>query len=94
MKIQPHKFISAALLGVLFGLYIHHTYLHWNRLGRAAFLEHEAHRFDRYMAVVAPPASSVLGGLSTSLAIVCAYELISLGLAKIINSRSSAGQNS
>jgi len=89
MRIQTHKLVSALLIGFLYGLYLHHTYVKWHRLGRAAFLEHEGQRFDRYMAIVSPTITSVFGAVIVLLVVVSIYELIALGLQKFIGTTAS-----
>src|SRR5271165_3230961 len=84
MKSELRKLASAAFLGLLFGLYIHHDHVRWGRLGREAFLAHQNQRFDRFMAGAPSATGSILGGVIVVLALLGAYELISFGLSKIV----------
>lgn len=79
-----HKILSAAFLGLLFGLYIHHDHVRWGRLGREAFLAHQNRRFDAFMNGLHPAPGSILGGIVVVLALIGVYELISFGLSKIL----------
>jgi hypothetical protein len=86
MKIEIHKAISAIFLSLVYGLYLHHTLSKWNQLGRSAFLEYQAQRFDRHMAAVGSPLASMLGALIVVLGTIAIYELISLGLSRVLKS--------
>jgi hypothetical protein len=86
VNMHIHKILSAAFLGLLFGLYIHHDHVRWGHLGREAFLVHESRRFDLFMAGPHPAPGSILGGIIVVLALIGVYELISFGLSKILKS--------
>jgi len=94
VNIHIHKILSAAFLGLLFGLYIHHDHVRWGRLGREAFLVHESRRFDLFMAGPHPAPGSILGGIIVVLALIGVYELISFGLSKVLKSAPPNGGDS
>ena len=83
MKLSSARIISAILMGISFGWYMHYGYLKWNRLGREAFGAHELHRFDRYMASPQPWALTIFGAIIIIPLFLAVYELIALGLSKI-----------
>ena len=89
MRIEPHKVISAIILGVLVGLRIHYDYMKWNHIGRAAFLEHEGQRFDRFINPPHPAAFSIFGAIIALLIAVAVYELLALGVARIFKTSAS-----
>jgi hypothetical protein len=56
-RIQMHRVLSAALIGLLFGLQIQHCNIKWNGLGPAAFIAYQNQEFARS---IASPAKSFL----------------------------------
>ena|SRR5271165_5000450 len=94
VNMHLHKILSAAFLGLLFGLYIHHDHVRWGLLGREAFLVHESRRFDYFMAGPHPALGSILGGIMVVLALIGVYELISFGLSRILKSAPADGGSS
>jgi hypothetical protein len=84
MRIQMHKVLSGAFFGPLFGLQIHHSNIRWNRLGREAFIAYQNQEFDRSIASPVPGFVMVLVAIFFTLLFVGAYELLSVGLSKII----------
>jgi hypothetical protein len=84
MRIQRHKILSAAFFGLLFGLQIHHSNLKWNRLGREAFIAYQNQEFDRSVASPVNGFLMVLVTIFMMLLFVGAYELLSVGLSKIV----------
>lgn len=83
---QMARILSALLLGVLFGYYIHYDYLRWNQRGREAFLLYQGHRFDQSMAVVRPTALTVISITIVMVIAFAIYELVAAILSKIIGS--------
>ena len=85
MQIRLNRFLAAVILGLLTGMQVYRTYVKWNHLGRAAFLEDQGRRFDTYMAVVYPLGRTLIGALVAVLGSVVVYELISFGLSRLFN---------
>ncbi|WP_125484479.1 hypothetical protein [Edaphobacter aggregans] len=75
---------TAALFGVLVGLYNHRGYLKWNGLGRPAFLNYEGLRFDRFMAHPTPLLANIVGGVIVALIAAGLYELVVAGVSKLL----------
>jgi hypothetical protein len=83
------RIISAIILAVLFGLYMHHDYVVRGQMGRDVFLAKQAARFDRHFAnpdpvVVQLIATVILFGIFFSV-----YELIAFVLSKIFEKAGS-----
>jgi hypothetical protein len=74
--------LSALGMGILFGWYIHHDYVKWNRLGREAFSAYQLNRFDHYMASPRPIALTLFGAVIVVFIFLGVYELIALALSK------------
>lgn len=84
MKIQPHKLISIAFLGLVLGLQIHHTHVKWHRLGRPAYLAHETFLFDTQMANPKSPIAMILVAILMVGLLIGLYELVALGFSKLM----------
>jgi hypothetical protein len=89
-----NRAIAAAILGVMFGWYIHHDYTRWSQLGREAFIAHDVHRFDQYMAVPRPIGLTMFGAVVVAIGLFGLYELIAFVLSKILRTTTSGGGNS
>jgi hypothetical protein len=89
------KFMSATLLGALFGWYIHHDYVTWKLRGRDAFIAYQARRFDSSMAAPGPVLGIVIGMALFAIGSWVVYEVIALCLAAavkgIVRDRSHSG---
>jgi hypothetical protein len=79
------KFVLLVAYGVLCGLAIHGDHLKWHRLGREAFLSHEAQRFDRYMASPGTGIGFAVVSVIALLVFAALYEGIAFIGAKIIS---------
>jgi hypothetical protein len=74
------RFVTAVLLGILFGSYMHHDYVTWGQRGREAFASHQMHRFDLHMATPQAAIFPVLGATFVAVGLFGIYEAIALGL--------------
>jgi hypothetical protein len=79
-----NKILAALVQVVLFVLGLNHTYTKWGRLGRDAYLNYEAGRFDRYMGPDHSHLSPVIGALVIVTLAVASYEWLSAAFAKIL----------
>ena len=77
------KAVAAIVLGSLFGWYIHHDYVTWNLRGRDAFIAHQMHRFDIYMASPRPIVIILVGTSLLALGVCVLYELLVAGLSDL-----------
>jgi hypothetical protein len=79
--------LSVALFGILFGAYLHHTYVRWSQRGMDAFLQfetnHQTHRFERYMAHPRSELVTIVGAVATLMLVAGIYELIVAGVLKL-----------
>jgi hypothetical protein len=64
--------VLATLSGILFGAFVAHDYDKWHTLGRDAFLSHQSHRYDVYMA--SPSAVSSISAAVWTIVIIALYE--------------------
>jgi len=76
--------LTAAVIGILLGLYIHRDYVVWNQRGREAFISHQMHRFDLYMASPQATAVTILGALLLVLGLFALYEVIAFGFSAVL----------
>ena len=76
--------LTAVLLGVLFGYYVHYDFLRWNQRGKDAFLAYQGHRFDQSMAAPHPTAITVIGMAIVIVFGFAIYELVVAVVAKIM----------
>lgn len=83
------RIISAVLVSILSGLWIHNDYVRWHQRGRDAYLSYQAHRFDQFMASPRPAFITIIGALIVVGILLGIYELIAAGAAKLINSSES-----
>ena len=88
-----NRVLAVALVGVTFGWYTHHDYLRWSQLGREAFIAHQVHRFELYMAVPRPMVPTMLGGVVVAVGLFGGYELIVLLLSKVLRNTGSVSGN-
>jgi hypothetical protein len=81
----PLSRILAALVQVgLIAFYINHDYSKWGSLGRAAFLNYQGARFDRYMGPNQSALVPVVGALFCVALAVALYEGMSALFAKML----------
>ncbi len=83
IQVRLNRVLSAVALGLLFAAYIGHGYSKWGRLGREAFLTHEAGRFDRYMAPGHPLSLPIFGTLAVVIFVAALYEGLAILFLKI-----------
>jgi hypothetical protein len=86
MKVQfgLNKILAALVQVGLVGMYINHDYSRWSTMGRAAFLNYEAGRFDRYMGSNQSLLVPVIGALFCVTFAVASYEVMSSLFAKLL----------
>jgi tetrahydromethanopterin S-methyltransferase subunit E len=89
MTRNTNRLVAAVTLGVLVGAYIRHDYMKWNRLGREAFIAHQAQRFDMYMATPRPALPTIIGAVLIVIGLVVVYEAIVAVISKISESGES-----
>jgi len=93
MSNSDQKLISAGLLGVIMGLWFHHSWSHQRLLGREAYLQHQGAHYDKFLSVPHSFPSTIFGGLFTVAIIVGAYELIAMIISKFFQ-KPQSGINS
>ena len=76
-----------ALFGEIFGVFIHHDSMLWNRLGRAAYLEHAANVFQKSMVHPRPLSVQLMTFGIFALIVAGTYELLVAGLSKLAKTR-------
>ena len=86
------KALAAITSGISFGLYIHNDYVTWGERGREAFLAHQGHRFDQYMAAPRPTMVTVIGTTIVVVGAMALYEGLAFLFSRITNSL-SGGQS-
>jgi hypothetical protein len=86
-----HRFTAALAMGAMLGGYRQHDYVKWGQRGREAFLAHQTHRFDLYMAAPHPAIVTVLGSTIVVLGALAIYEGLVLILSKVLSSTSGSG---
>ncbi|HTW62118.1 MAG TPA: hypothetical protein VMD55_09960 [Terracidiphilus sp.] len=82
-KIVP-ELISATLLGIGFGVIVNHTHEKWHRLGRDAFLAHEAQTFENLYSRRAPWPHELLIWTLVALIVFAVYKALALLIARIL----------
>ncbi|MGO9244930.1 MAG: hypothetical protein ACLPT4_12445 [Verrucomicrobiia bacterium] len=82
------RIISAALLIVILASYIHVDRLKRSQLGREAFLESQAKRYDRHFAHPDSFSSELAAGVVLAGGLIVVYELIALGVCKVLKTMS------
>jgi hypothetical protein len=81
----PLNKVLAALVQVgLIAMYMDHDYSKWGTLGRTAFLNYQASRFDRYMGPNQSALIPVVGALFCVALAVALYEGMSALFAKML----------
>jgi hypothetical protein len=77
------RVLAALFLGVLRGLYTHFTQMRWLGRGRDAFLADQGARYDKF-AAYHPAGTMLIAGIILMVISVGVYELLALGITKII----------
>ena len=83
-KLVP-ELISAAIVGVGFGLISNHLHQKWHRLGRDAFLAHESQNFEKLYAGQVSLFHEILLWTLAALAAYAAYKSLAVLIAKIFD---------
>ena len=83
LTLNPVRVLSAGVLGICFGLYMHHSYETWNHRGKDAFLAHQLQRFDHYMSSPQPLLTSIVSALVGAAFAFGIYELLTAILSKV-----------
>ena len=79
--------ISAAVLVLVLGVFFHVRGLQYGRMGREAFLAYQTKRYDRHYAFPEPWSSSIFPSVVLFGGFLATYELLSLGIIKILDRR-------
>jgi hypothetical protein len=82
------RIISAALLAVIFAFFIHLDALRRGRLGREVFLERQGERYDRHYAHPDSFISEIPVGIVFVGGLYGVYELLALGVFKVLKAMS------
>ncbi len=77
------KFLLALAFGSLFGQFIHMDHEKWLRLGREAFLTHQANQFDHDM--IASAAGIMVFCAIFALGLFALYEGIAFAVLKLVS---------
>lgn len=77
------RLVLATLIGILFGAFVAHDYDKWHTLGRDAFLSHQSHRFDVYMA--SPSAGSSIAAGVRAIVMIALYEGAVAAVLKLVS---------
>jgi hypothetical protein len=72
------RVLAAALVGVLFGSYMHHDYARWGQRGLQQFIAHQTLRFELYMASPKPAVLTIVGATIFVFGVAGFYESIAL----------------
>jgi hypothetical protein len=83
MPNSNEKLISAGLLGVLLGIWLHHSWDQKRLLGREAYLLGQGAHYDKFLAVPHSLPSTIFVALIMVAILVGVYELIAAGIAKL-----------
>jgi hypothetical protein len=79
------KAIASVVMGILFGLYVHHDYAKWGQRGREAFLQNQLQRFDRFMAHPHAIVPTMIGATILIIGGLVIYELLVFVTSRILN---------
>ena len=83
-KIVP-ELISAAILGIVVGVFASRSHEKWHRLGRDAFLAHETQIFENLYSRRAPWPHELLIWMMVALIAYALYKALALLIAKMVN---------
>ena len=86
VKLRLNRAMATAAMAALLAMFVNHDYSKWGRMGRAAFLEYQAGRFDRYMGPDHPLSTPIFGLIFVAVFIAAVYEGLSAAFAKILPS--------
>ncbi len=78
-----YRFTAACVIGVLFGLYVHHEYVRWAQRGKEAFIVYQAHRFDRFMVSPQPVIATIFVFTLAAVLVFGMNELLAAGLSRM-----------
>ena len=85
------RMCAAILVGVLLGGYIHSDYVRWGSRGRDLFMAHQVQRFDHYMAVPQPIATTLLSSIIVTVGALAIYEAVAFVFSMILNGSRGTG---
>jgi len=81
--------ISAVLMGIFLGSYIHNDYAKWAQRGRDAFIAYQTQRFDKQMAAPHPTIATIIASILFVVVFLAVYEILAYILSRIVGSPSS-----
>lgn len=84
LQLRLNRILASGVIALLLTLYIDHDYTRWGRLGRAAFLDYQAGRFDRYMGPDHLHSIPILGSVLITILLGIVYEGSAAVFAKIL----------
>jgi hypothetical protein len=84
VRLRLNKVLTVVFLTILFVLYMHHDYAKWGDLGRDAFMNYQARRFDNYMAAGHPRSLTYFGTLAVVTLTALVYEMVAAAFSKIL----------
>ena len=76
--------ISATILGIGVGVFVNRTHEKWHRLGRDAFLAHQAENFEKLYNRQAPWPSELLIWTLVALIVFAVYKALALLIARTL----------
>jgi len=80
--------ISAVLMGIFLGSYIHNDYVKWGQRGREAFIAYQTQRFDQHMANPHPTMVTIIAAILFVVIFLAVYEILAYILSRIVGSPS------
>ena len=82
------RMISAVLMGIFLGSYIHNDYAKWGQRGRDAFIAYQSQRFDQHMANPHPTMVTIIASILFVVVFLAVYEILAYILSRIVGSPS------
>jgi len=82
------RMISAVLMGIVLGSYIHNDYVKWGQRGREAFIAYQTQRFDQHMAHPHPTMATIIAAILFVGVFLAVYEILAFILSRILGSPS------
>ena len=82
------RMISAVLMGILLGSYIHNDYVKWGQRGREAFIAYQTQRFDQHMANPHPTMVTIIASILFVVVFLAVYEILAYIISRIVGSPS------
>jgi hypothetical protein len=78
------KIIAVLIVGLSLGTWVSLDNLHSSRQGRAAFLAHQAHHFDRIITLPYLSVRMMIGGIIFAVLLIGFYELMVRLISKLL----------